>query len=438
MIMIYLVPILIFIWILIELIVRWVAQKGINTGFYGSINKDEVRKYQEKFGVKIFTGQGWVHLGWIADPERERYQIKHLDESGNWRTLGEAKFGSWLGENVSGTVKVIAVDKNSGERRVVGRVALPSQTAGKNKISYSIPRIAGQWHTLFKPEKSGNYINDHCIYQDRDGKWRLLGITSQSDGDYRKERCFAAAKGDKFPPEELFAEEAPVADFGELAWAPDVITDKGKYHLFWSPHQLHHMTSNDGTQWKTPEVVIEKPFHKFFRDAKIFKNAPDQWLLYATGRGRWFSRIDIYQSFDLIHWQYIRPAIRCGWGSEKNFVTGSMESPFLIKYQGNYYLSLTYNNESFFLSALLLQFGKFLNKKDYNNTLIFRSTNPYDFGVYRGRSHTPALITRLRTHAPVYIQIEGQWYLTTCGWPFAATITRGEVNWAKLEWDGES
>ena len=181
---------------------------------------------------------------------------------------------------------------------------------------------------------------------------------------------------------------------------------------------------------------MEKPFHKFFRDAMVVEIAPGQWLLYATGRGRWFSRIDLYQSFDLVHWQYIRPALSSTWGSEKNFVTGSMESPILIQRGGRYYLSVTYNNESFILSAVLLQIKIFLNRKAYNNTLIFQDQSPYDFGVYREKTRTDSLISRLACHAPVYITLEGEWYVTTCGWPFAATLTEGEVAYAKLNWEG--
>jgi sucrose-6-phosphate hydrolase SacC (GH32 family) len=175
--------------------------------------------------------------------------------------------------------------------------------------------------------------------------------------------------------------------------------------------------------------------HPFFRDAMIYKVAPGQWLLYATGRGKWFSRIDIYQSFDLVHWQYIRPAIRCGWGSEKNFVTGSMESPYLFNYGGNYYLSTTYNNDSFFWTAILLQMGIILNRKDYNKTLVFGSHNPYDFGLYNGKRRSSQLVSQLETHAPVYVQSGERWYLTTCGWPFAASLTGGEAAWAELKWD---
>jgi hypothetical protein len=83
---------------------------------------------------------------------------------------------------------------------------------------------------------------------------------------------------------------------------------------------------------------------------------------------------------------------------------------------------------------LLLQFQIFLNRKAYNNTLIFHSLSPYDFGVYKGKKRTESLITHLVCHAPVYFQIKGDWFVTTCGWPFAASLTKGEVAYAKLKW----
>jgi hypothetical protein len=111
-----------------------------------------------------------------------------------------------------------------------------------------------------------------------------------------------------------------------------------------------------------------------------------------------------------------------------------MESPFLIQRDGRYYLSITYNNESFFLAPLLLQMKLFLKKRDYNNTLIFHSETPYDFGLYRGRKKTRNLVTRLDAHAPVYVQVGDRWIITTGGWPFAATLTDGELAWAPLTW----
>jgi beta-xylosidase len=231
-------------------------------------------------------------------------------------------------------------------------------------------------------------------------------------------------------------ETDPVADFDTLAWAPHVIQAESKYHLFWSPHQLHQMESQDGIHWANHRITLPVPYHKFFRDPMVTQVAESQWLLYTTARGAYFSQIDIYQSFDLEHWQYIRTALRSAWGSERNAPFASMESPFVTGYQNHYYLTLTYNNDSFFWNAILLLFHIWLRPHTYNATLVFQATNPYDFGTYRGRRKSPTLLTRLEAHAPeiVHHPTTGQWYITTAGWPWVATLTAGEVACAPLTW----
>jgi beta-fructofuranosidase len=425
------------IWILLEMTVRIIAEKGLKADFYGSITRESVRELQIRFGVKMVDGPGWYHLGWVADPERERYVIQTRWGEGRWMTAGKAKYGSWLAaySGETGDVRVVAISLSSEERSVIGE--LPSWTIPEAKEEKYLltPRISGKWHPFFKPEIAGDYINDHCLYRDKQGNWRLLGITAAGQGDYDTEKWFAVGYGKHFPPQEGFSEDAPIADFGAPAWAPDVVQQQDKYHLFWSPHKLHHMESEDGVVWENHEIIMDPAFHKFFRDTMVIQVGPEQWLMYATSRGKWFSRVDLYQSFDLKHWQYIRPALRGFWGSEKNFVTGSMESPFLIRNGADYYLSITYNNESFFWSAVLLTLKVFLRKRDYNHTLIFHSRTPYDFGVYNGRKHSQHYLTRLEAHAPIYVENEGEWYITTCGWPFAATLTDGSVAWAHLVWE---
>jgi hypothetical protein len=97
-------------------------------------------------------------------------------------------------------------------------------------------------------------------------------------------------------------EAEPVADLGALAWAPHVVRDGGRFHLFWSPHCLHHMTSEDGVHWRAPRVILDPPRHRFFRDAMVREVAPGQWLLYATGRGR-FSGPHLQQRHLLLAWR---------------------------------------------------------------------------------------------------------------------------------------
>ena len=53
-----------------------------------------------------------------------------------------------------------------------------------------VPYISSEWKELFRPEKTGNYINDHCIIKDNGGKYHLFGITSFLGGA-PNERYFA-------------------------------------------------------------------------------------------------------------------------------------------------------------------------------------------------------------------------------------------------------
>lgn len=431
MILIKIILIISVIWVSLEFLIRLIAEKGLSSDFYGSIPENKVQYIQKQIGIKITKGNGWIHLGWIADIKNEIYRIE-IENGESWQFLTKTKYGSYLYKGLGGKFRVTKINHKTHECQLLGEID------GSTSIdSYNIykPKIIGGWNLIFKPEITGDYVNDHTIYQSRSGSWQLLGITSISRGDYRKERYFTSATSDEMPPTKMMIEGRKVADLGKLAWAPHVIVHNNLYHLFWSPNQLHRLTSTNGVHWTNYELVIKKPYHKFFRDAFIYKVSDNQFLLYATSKGCFYSRIDLYQSFDLHNWQYIGPAVKSVWGSERNFVTGSMESPKLINYKGGFYLSTTYNNGSTFLSAVLLRFKIFLNKKSYNDTLIFLASNPYDFGTYGGKRHSRNMIARLITHAPSYLEVDDKWYITTCGWPFAASLTSSEVAIARLDWE---
>lgn len=419
-------------WLLLELAVRWYVESPLTTDFYSSIPRELVRERQAQVGVQVAAGSGWIHLGWIADPESETYLVER-QENGDWVEIGDAEFGSFLWREGGGAFRVLAAPRDGDQTRVIGEV---STLALKSASPVLVPRIAGEWQTLFMPQVSGDYVNDHTIFQDAVGDWRLVGITSKTNGDYSQEKYFAAAVSADFPPAGGMTEADPVADFGELAWAPHVIHDGEQYHMFWSPHKLHQMTSADGIVWENHAVTMPAPYHKFFRDAMVMQAAPGQWLLYTTARGAYYSQVDVYQSFNLSEWQYIGAALQSGWGSERNSPFSSLESPFVVNYGGHYYLSLTYNNDSFFWPGILMLFQIWPNPESYNDTLVFHADNPYDFGLYRGLDNSPTLLTRLEAHAPefIYNPDTGKWYITTAGWPWVATLTSGEAAVAPLEW----
>ncbi|HET9908211.1 MAG TPA: hypothetical protein VFQ23_16285 [Anaerolineales bacterium] len=431
--MLTIVVVILGLWLVLEFGLRWYVESPLTTDFYSSAAREGLLPRQNEAGVRTVSGSNWIHLGWVADPDNETYRIEKFMD-GAWNEIGTAEFGSFLISDGGGQFRVWRVPKNGSQPEILGEVTADF-TGSQSPIF--VPRIAGEWKTLFRPETSGSYLNDHTIYQDADGNWRLIGITSKTDGDYSQEKYFAVGVSPDFPPANGMTETEPIADFGELAWAPHVIKDGSKYHIFWSPHQLHQMESNDGIVWENHQVTMPAPYHKFFRDAMVLQVAEDQWLLYTTARGNYYSQIDVYQSFDLREWQYIRTALSSGWGSERNSPFSSMESPFVVDYQGHYYLSLTYNNDSFFLPGLLLPLKIWLNPASYNETLIFHSDNPYDFGAYRGGNNSPTLLTRLETHAPelVHNPDTDSWYITTAGWPWVATLTSGEAAVAPLVWD---
>ena len=434
-------------WLALELLVRWWVQRSLPRDFCGSIARDRIRAHQQRTGVRAATGPGWLHLGWIADPARERYRIERrpvADGSrGAWQQAGRARTGSFLSRETDVCdYRVWALPRGRGESepRLLGE--LRAQAGAGPAPPLCAPRIAGAWRTLFRPEKHGSYINDHCIHRDAEGRWRLLGITDKSRGDFDAERFFAVGVSDEMPPAHgEMREEAPVADFGELAWAPCVLREEeaGRegWHLFWSPHRLHQMRSADGIRWDDHRVTMEAPRHRFFRDPMVLKAAPGQWLLYTTARGRYYSRVDLYQSFDLRHWQYIRGALRTARGSERNSPFASTESPTVARYRGRWYLALTYNNDSFFWPGILMLFRIWRARASYNDTLVLHADNPYDFGCYRGRRRTPNLVTRLEAHAPelVHHPEREDWHITSAGWPWVATLTSGEVAIAPLVWD---
>lgn len=419
-------------WLALELAVRWWLRRPLATGFYGSIARDAVRERQERTGVRAASGPGWVHLGWIADPEREAYVVERR-EGGAWRAWERARLGSFLAAE-GGELRVRARPHRGGAERVLGEARVEPDSGTPPLLR---PRIAGPWRPLFRPREHGSYVNDHCVFRDARGGWRLVGITSRSDGDFAAERWFAVGASERFPPPEPMREEAPLADFGELAWAPHVIEADGRWHMLWSPHRLHQMSSENGIRWGEHRVTLDPPRHPFFRDPMVLEVAPGQWLLYTTARGRYFSRVDLYQSFDLEHWQYIRPALRTGWGSERNSPFASTESPTVVRHEGRFYLALTYNNDSFFWPGLLLLLKRWPGRASYNDTRVFHSANPYDFGLYRGPRHAPTQVARLEAHAPELILHPDtqEWWITTAGWPWAATLTRGEVAVAPLRWE---
>lgn len=421
-------------WLLCEIIVRVVCDLPVKTDFYGSIPRKSIPALQKRLGIVVNPADTYVHLGWIADPAADRYTVWRRRLDGRFIRLGRTRYGSYLVEHLlPDTEYTLRVSSASGavEETVVVR------TLEARPHAVYRPVIDGGWRTLFRPSEHGDYLNDHTVYQSADGRWHVAGITAFGTGDYSKERRFAHGVSDGFPFTEgvTMLEQPPLADEGRLAWAPHVIRANGQYFMWYSPHTAYCQTSPDGVTWRERSELAFRPAFPQFRDPMALQVAEGQWLLYATARHGLFSTVDVYQSFDAAHWQFIRSALKTGLGCERAAPQASTESPFVFQYEGRYYLSVTYNNDSFFFDAALLPFKVWRNRESYNDTLVFHSGNPYRFGTYRGRRRPSSLVAALRAHAPEYVEHDGKWYLTSCGWPWVASVTRGEAAWAPLRFE---
>ena len=99
---------------------------------------------------------------------------------------------------------------------------------------------------------------------------------------------------------------------------------------------------------------------------------------------------------------------------------GATESPFVVHHGGFYYLFMTYTD---------------CRLVNYHNTIVFRSSDPRDFGEYTGDNEDEVVIAHLHAHAPEVVQDDdGTWYITTCGWLERGAPVEGGVAIAELEW----
>lgn len=277
---------------------------------------------------------------------------------------------------------------------------------------------------LFRPEKIGCYINDHTIIRARDGQWHLFGITQLSaEHSPEKERYFAHARGSSLFGDTPWEEHGPVCDDGTRAWAPGVIAHGTRYYMYYGPSPTKLAVSRDLFHWMGEIPSFSgAPLEACHRDHMIFQLEESTWLLYASGIDEdGLGAISVFVSHDLVHWHFVRFALRTAGETALRASWGATESPFVFHHEGAYYLSITYTD---------------CQRKNYQDTLLFRSSNPYDFGILNADESDKSVVQRLHAHAPEYLYDEEErgWFVTTCGWPGFGIPHEGCVSIARLEW----
>lgn len=285
-----------------------------------------------------------------------------------------------------------------------------------------VPQIVGDWQLLYRPEKTGCYVNDHCLFRAQDGRWHLIGIT-RDEHEIRPdhERWFTHGAGPRLLSETGLRELDRVCDFGAPAWAPSVVHDGRRYFMLYGPAPLKLATSDELGHWMlNPVHLHDSPLDACHRDPMVLRRDDGTWLMYATGMHERCGVISVYASEDLVNWRFLRYALRTTAEAPLNPPCGAAESPFVVRLGEDYYLFITYTDSE---------------PENYHNTLVFRSTDPLDFGEYTGTNESEVVVAKLHTHAPEIVQDEdGTWYITTCGWPGRGVPCEGGVAIAPLEW----
>jgi len=279
-----------------------------------------------------------------------------------------------------------------------------------------IPYISGEWKILFKPEKNGNYVNDHTIVVGPDGKWHLFGITS-FEGTPAYERYFVHGVGESL--ETQFIEDGRSIDKGTLAWAPCVINKDENYYMFYGPSPTSLAVSFDMYEWFGTNVTLKnEPLMGAHRDHFVLKT-DDKYLMYVVGIYNKRGAVSCFSSVDLITWDFEGYALTSGKDAPLTPAWGAMESPYVVYKEGLYYLFVTYTDCS---------------DDTYCNTMVFCSEDPKSFGEYNGDNGGVNPITVLNAHAPEILQENGRYYITTCGWRSKPLPNIGAVSIATLDW----
>lgn len=279
------------------------------------------------------------------------------------------------------------------------------------------PQIVGEWNILFKPEKHGNYVNDHTIIKALDGKWHLFGITSFGGGP-TNERYFVHGIGENL--QEPLKEVGRAIDKGTLAWAPCVVNKEENYYMFYGPSPTQLAVSFDMVEWYGYSVILEnEPPMAAHRDHFVLKVGEGKYLMYVVGVHDKKGAVSVFSSSDLLKWQFKGFALTSGDDAPLKPGWGAMESPYVVEKEGYYYLFITYTDCS---------------DETYNNTLVFASKDPERFGEYNGEKGGALPIAKLYGHASEILQDNDKYYITTCGWNSKDIPHKGAVSIARLEW----
>ena len=283
------------------------------------------------------------------------------------------------------------------------RTIPPGHSVGKGPV----PSIDGEfWRLAPAPDLDSlngadpdkQHVVDHGFIKDENGNWQLWacirgtrigrllygweGRSLTAGGTWQQKGVVARAEAE-------WGEQ--VRNGVEQIQAPYFLKIDDTYYCFYNSAGIRIMTSKDGVAFKRPRLRNGNNllYESGGRDVMIMKDG-DTYFAYSTvstvAQDGWLRGFVILRtSKDLKNWSdytIVSEGGRAGNGAV------SAESPFVQRYGDFYFL--------------------FRSSSSTGTTFVYRSDNPYDFGV-----NTDAkLIGELPVWAPELIVENGQWYIS--------------------------
>lgn len=283
-----------------------------------------------------------------------------------------------------------------------------------------IPVITGPYREIIPAKDPGVeedwFTNDHCFFQEENGTWHCFAINNPYFEDfavlYREHPYLLHATApDLHGPwkRESFA----LDDSGghRFVGASFVVQQSGTYKMLvagmWGDVKaLEIAQSDDLYTWHRDrqQVITNQPPRT--RDPCIlWDEASNEWWIYLCSVDRPRSLITRCRTKDFV--SFSEPEIVLELADDCPH--GSLESPFVVSYDGKWYL--------FFTNTM---FG-------YHETVVIVSETPNQF-------RWEDQLTTLYAHAPEIIQHDGRWFITTCGPEVRKTNSKAGIQIAPLSW----
>ena len=311
----------------------------------------------------------------------------------------------------------------------------------------AIPVIDGEFKLVYtpNPERPQTWgINDHCLFRDPQGRIHFFGIvrpfpkTSEAIELVQREMKAAdrpfletlrlikgrylyggiraygyighAVADDIFGPWRRCKPALDSRPEGRQYGSPFLVSHKARYWMI-LPSATGLAVSDDLTHWQeSPTETPWKALGKGHRDPCLLQLDDPTFLQYYAAndpRGNEWQSVGLARSRDLLKWERLEPCYVRRMANGPSW--GVLESPFVFRHKELYYL-----------------FACFAHRR-YYETLVIASDTPYRFLPEN-------TITTLLTHAPELIEIDGQTYISSCGFEDPQVLTRSGLWIAKLRW----